>query len=133
MTFIEVDICHRMGPAKFRALPFIHSLSGRDTTSYQYFTGKKTWLVKSKDMKMSALETFGDPANGPPVITSDVISQARALLVAVYTTKDDHFTSDDMGQVRAYKFLNNKSTQLKMLPSTQTLSCSTLGVQLWQL
>ena len=55
----------------------------------------------------------------PLVITSDVISRARALLVAVYTINDDNFVSDDLGQVRACKFLNNKSTLLKMLPPTE--------------
>ena len=57
-------------------------------------------------MNISALAMFGDPANGPLVITSDVINQAMALVVAVYTTKDDHFTGDDLGHVRAYEFLN---------------------------
>ena len=88
--------------------------------------------MKSKDMKISAIETFRNPANGPSVITSDVISQVMTLLAAVNTTKDDHFTGDDLGQLRAYKFLNNKSTLLKMLHPLKTLSCSTSGMPLWQ-
>ena len=34
------SIATALRPAHCRALPFIHSLSGRDTTSYPYFTGK---------------------------------------------------------------------------------------------
>ena len=34
-------IAAAVGPSTSHALPFIHSLSERDTTSYSYFTGKK--------------------------------------------------------------------------------------------
>ena len=37
-------------------LPFIHSLSGRYTTSYPYFTGKKTWNKSSMKIDIPLLE-----------------------------------------------------------------------------
>jgi len=36
-----------LGLAQFRALPFVHSIIGCDTTSYPFFTGKKVWLSTS--------------------------------------------------------------------------------------
>ena len=39
--------------------------------------------------------------------------------VAVYTSTADHFEGADLGKLRAYKFLNNKSTLLKLLPPTE--------------
>ena len=99
------------------SMPFIHSLSGRDTTSYPYFIGKKIWLNRSKATDIPALEAFGDPDEGQPCITPEVFSQARALLIAVYTNKDDDFMGAELGKVRVYKFLNNISTQL--LPPTE--------------
>jgi len=53
---------HQMAKAlrpKCRTLPFIHSLSGRDTTSYPFFTGKKTWLNCSYSIDIPELERFG--------------------------------------------------------------------------
>ena len=50
------------------------------------------WLTPSKEVDIPALENFGDPDKSPPyTITAEVISQARDLLVAVYTRKDDDF------------------------------------------
>ena len=46
------------------AMPFIHSLSGRDTTSYPFFTGKKAWFKSSMRLDIPALEDFGEnPGN----------------------------------------------------------------------
>ena len=113
LNFLEMsDILHR-------ALPFIHSLSGRDTTSYPYFIGKKIRLNRSKATDIPALEAFGDPDEGQPCITPEVISQARALLIAVFTNKNDDFMGAELGKVRVYTFLNNKSTLLKLLPPTE--------------
>ena len=93
------SIATALGPAQCRALPFIHSLSGRDATSYPYFIGKKIWLNRSKAIDIPALEAFGDPDEGQPCITPEVISQARALLIAVYTNKDDDFMGSKLGKV----------------------------------
>ena len=50
-----------LGLAQCRALPFVHSISGCDTTSYPFFTGKKVWLNRCKEMDIPALEDVGDP------------------------------------------------------------------------
>lgn len=42
-----------------------------------------------------------------------------ALLVAVYTNNDNDFMGVELGKVRVYKFLNNKSMLLKLLPPTE--------------
>ena len=112
------EIAAALGPANSRGLPFIHSLSGRDITSYPYFTGKKAWLNSSKTTDISALEDFADEDQGPTQITADVINQAKELVVAVYTNKGDNFEGSDLGKLRVHKFLNNKSTLLKLLPPT---------------
>ena len=63
-----------LGPAQCRAMPFIHSLSGRDTTSYPFFTGKKAWFKSSMRLDIPALEDFGEnPGN---IITDDLLHQA---------------------------------------------------------
>lgn len=49
-------IAAKLGTPLCRSLPFIHSLSGRDTTSHPYFTSKRTWLAKSKTVELSALD-----------------------------------------------------------------------------
>ena len=43
-------------------LSFIHSLSGRDITSYPYFTGKTAWLAASNLTDIENLEDFADEA-----------------------------------------------------------------------
>lgn len=44
-TYLPIhQMAKALGPSKCRTLPFIHSFSGRATTSYPFFTGKKTWL-----------------------------------------------------------------------------------------
>jgi len=41
-TYLPIhQMAKALGPSKCRTLPFIHSLSGTDTTSYSFFTGKK--------------------------------------------------------------------------------------------
>ena len=111
------EMCAALGPARCRALPFLHSLSGRDTTSYPYFTGKKMWVNRSKTTDVSALGNFAEQDHTH--LTADVINQARNLMIAVYNKKDDAFEGSDLGKLHAYKFLNNKSTLLKLLPPTE--------------
>jgi len=114
------EMASALGPTQSRALPFIHSLSGRDITSYLFFTGKKTWLTRSKEVDIAALEDFGDPDESPPyTITAEVTSQARVALVAVYTKKNDDFEGSGLDELRVHRFLNNKSTLLKLLPPTE--------------
>ena len=48
-----------------------------------------------------------------------MIEQARILTISVYSSKDDHKEDFDLGKLRVYKFLNNKSTLLKLLPPTE--------------
>jgi len=52
-------------------------------------------------------------------LTADVTSQARSLMVAVYTNRGEDFDRSNLANVRVYKFLNNKSTLLKLLPPTE--------------
>ena len=106
-----------LGVDKCRALPFIHSLSGRDTTSYPFFTGKKAWFDASNDVNLSELESFGEnPVN---VLSEKLKDQARALTIAVYSSKADYKDDFDLGSLRVYKFLNNRSTLLRLLPPTE--------------
>ena len=99
------------------AMPFIHSLSGRDTTSYPFFTGKKAWFKSSMRLDIPALEDFGEnPGN---IITDDLLHQALDLTIGVYQSKADHFEGSDLAMLKVYKFLNNKSTLLKVLPPTE--------------
>ena len=37
-------LAEALGINKSKSLPLVHSLSGRDTTSFPYFTSKKAWL-----------------------------------------------------------------------------------------
>ena len=56
------EIAAVLDPSKSRALPFIHSLSGRDTTSYPF----------SSETEITALEDFGEQ---DARLTADVITQ----------------------------------------------------------
>ena len=76
-TFVPIhEISAALGPSQCHSLPFIHSLSGRDTTSYPYFTGKKAWLKSSKSVNITALEDFAENHDSLQ-LTADVINQAR--------------------------------------------------------
>ena len=70
-------IAAAVGPSTSHALPFIHSLSERDTTSYSYFTGKKTCIKSSMPIDIPALEDFVDGDQGPARITAEVGKQAK--------------------------------------------------------
>ena len=65
-----------VGPSTSHALPFIHSLSERDTTSYS-FTGKKTCIKSSMPIDIMALEDFVDGDQRPTRITAEVGKQAH--------------------------------------------------------
>lgn len=52
-------------------------------------------------------------------MTEEVLSRARQRLVAVYSNKHDEFSDTSLDAMRAYKFLNNRSTLLKLLPPTE--------------
>ena len=66
-----------VGRSTSQALPFIHSLSERDTTSYPHFTGKKTCIKSSMPIDIMALEDFVDEDQGPARITAEVGKQAK--------------------------------------------------------
>ena len=74
-----------LGLAQCCALHFIHGLSGRYTTSYPFFTGKKAWFKASMCLDLPALEEFGE--NSSDSLSDDIINQARDLTIAVYTSK----------------------------------------------
>ena len=101
-------IAAAVGPSTSHALPFIHSLSERDTTSYSYFTGKKTCIKSSMPIEILALVDFADGDQGPARITAEVGKQAIELVVSVYANKVDIFEGYDLVKRRVYTFLNNK-------------------------
>ena len=65
------------------------------------------WQVRDSKHYVSALGNFAEEDHTH--LTADVINQTRNLMIAVYTKKDDAFEGSDLGKLRAYKFLNNKS------------------------
>ena len=100
-----------------QALPFIHSLSGRDVTSYPYFTGKKSWLLRSKEVELDKLASFAEESNY--TVTEDIVNQARNLLIAVYCKAGEDSLFSSLEEIRAHTFLNKNTTVLKMLPPTE--------------
>ena len=52
------DIAFALDHEICQALPLLHSLSGRDTTSYPFFTGKKAWLQKAKQFHLITLQVL---------------------------------------------------------------------------
>ena len=99
---INKSIAASLGHATSRALSFIHSLSGGDTTSYPYFTGQKTWNKSSMQIDTAALDDFADGDQGHARITVEVVKQAKELLVSVYANKGDMFEGSDLGKHRVY-------------------------------
>ncbi|KAG1656448.1 hypothetical protein GQR58_023929 [Nymphon striatum] len=83
---LDADLC--------RALPLIHSLSGRDITSYPFFIGKTTWLQKDKTVPLDYIASYAE-AEDDYSLTKDVIDQASQL------------------------FMASNATDLKRLPSTE--------------
>ena len=93
------------------------AFSGRDTTIYPFFTGKKAWFKTSLHLDLPALQGFGE--NSSTYLSDDVKNQARELTIGVYASKADHSEDFDLAKLRVYKFLNNRSTLLKLLPPTE--------------
>ena len=110
-------IAQSLGDTVSLALPFIHSLSGRDITSYPYFTSKKGWLSASCKLDIHALADYGETEN--LTLSDDLLRQATRLAVAVQCKQVITEDKINLAQVRATKFLNNKSVMLKMLPATE--------------
>jgi hypothetical protein len=110
--------CKSVGTFPMSCLARHPVLGGRDIVSYPYFTDKKSWMISSKKIDITALESYAeDPASIG--ITTDVLRQAKALCVKVYTIKNDDFTNSGLDELRACKFLNDRSTLLKLLPPTE--------------
>ncbi|KAG1674194.1 Protein CIP2A [Nymphon striatum] len=108
---LDADLC--------RALPLIHSLSGRDITSYPFFIGKTTWLQKSKAVPLDYIASYAE-AEDDYSLTEDVIDQARQLFIAVYSSSSNELSQlDSLAELRAHKFLKSNATDLKRLPSTE--------------
>ena len=116
-TDIYKSMILRLGPATSRALPFINSLSGRDTTSYPYTSLERRLLNRIMEIDIPALEDFADGDHGPPRITAQVVKQANELVVSVYANMGDMFERANLGKLRVHTFLNNKSTLLTLLYS----------------
>ena len=87
------------------------------TCSYPFFTGKKAWFKTNMGLDLPALQEFGE--NSSYSLSEDVKNRARDLTIAVYASKADHSEDFDLAKLRVYKFLNNRSTLLKLLPPTE--------------
>ena len=98
-------IAAAVGPSTSHALSFIHILSERDTTSYSYFTGKKTYIKISVPTDIMALEDFVDGDQGPARITAEVVKQAKELVVSVFANKGDMFEGYDLASTECTHFL----------------------------
>ena len=90
------DIAEKLDQDLCQALPLPHSPSGRDNTSYAYFTGKKTWLQKCRTAPLDHLASFGE---ADFTLTEDVINQTRQLFMAVDSSEGCHFK--DLAELRA--------------------------------
>ena len=79
-TYLPIhEIASKLDEELCRTLPLLHSLSGRDTTSYPYFTGKKVWLRKSKTVPLDDLANFAE--DGDFNLSDDIVNQARQLVI----------------------------------------------------
>ena len=118
-TYLPIhQMAKALGPSKCRTLLVVNILSGRDTTRYPFFTGKKNiWLNFSYTIDIPELERFGEQGQNSYQITSDFINQTCKLVIAVY--RSDDFEDCDLAKFRDYKFLNNRSTMLKLLLPTE--------------
>ena len=101
-------IAAAVGPSTSHALSCIHILSERDTTSYSYFTGKKTCIKSSVPIDIMALEDFVDGDQGPARITAEVVKQAKELVVSVFANKGDMFEGYDLASTECTHFLTSK-------------------------
>ena len=110
-------IVQSLGEKICLALPFIHSLSGRDITSYPYFTRKKGWLLASCKLDIQALADYGE--NQDLGLPDELMRQVTRLAVAVQCKLVITEDEVNLAQIRATKFLHNKSVMLKMLPATE--------------
>ena len=110
-------IAQSLGETVSLALPFIHSISGRDITSYPYFTSKKGWLSASCKLDIHALADYGETQNFS--LPDELMRQVTRLAVAVQSKLVVTEDEVNLAQVRANKFLHSKSVMLKMLPATE--------------
>ena len=99
------------------AFPFIHSLSRRGITSYPYFTTKKGWLLTSCKLDIQALADYGETQDLG--LRDELMRQVTRLAVAVQCKLVITEDGVNLAQIRAIKFLHNKSVMLKMFPATE--------------
>ncbi len=83
-----------------------------------FFTSKKGWLTASKKIPLDALANFDSEGNA--ILTEDVISQTRELLVIVYTEIED-MSDASLSETCTHRFLTNKTTLLKQLSPTEDI------------
>ncbi len=119
----------RLAPqCAMHALPFIHSLSGRDTTSYSFGTGTKTRLVTAKSLDTSVWCSLSKMKNHTKLQWESQIKQGNFFIaVYMYKGKPDEFT--ELSNLRVHKFLNNRSTRFTLLPLQRVRSRSTCPCQ----
>jgi hypothetical protein len=110
------EMANGIGPDLCQLLPFIHSISGRDTTSFLYGIGKGSWIAQSKELNMPALASLGENEAREDV-TPIMLDEATQLLKAVYGGKGvDQDLS--IAEMRTQKFLNSRSSLLRIIPPT---------------
>ncbi len=99
-----------LGEEKCKILPFLHSISGRDITSFVFNVGKVNWLRHGFKRELCALSKLGETEQN---VTDDMIKEATTLLTSTYGQPDD-----TIDEIRVQRFLTSQSMLLKMLPPT---------------
>ena len=131
-------IVQSLGEKNCLALPFIHSLSGRDITSYPYFTSKKGWLLASCKLDIQALADYGE--NQDLGLPDELMRQVTRLAVAVQCklvitedeVKQSHVARPNIPGYHEFGWIQNGSRCVPLMSLTplwpvqmqQTLSCN---------
>ena len=82
MSITKLASC--LGNYSCRLLPFLHSIGGRDTTSFFYGVGKAAWVKCAKEVKLEALLTLGEDVFE---VTDEIMHESKQLLSMVYGGK----------------------------------------------
>ncbi len=97
-----------------KLLPFLHSIGGRDTTSFVFNIGKGKWYRHGTKIPFPNLLTLGEQGLNTE-LTEAMLKEAKQLLAAVYS-----YQGESIANIRTHKFLSSKSVLLKSLPPTDS-------------
>ena len=98
MPVHELLLVKALSPLICMALPFVHSLSGRDTTSYTTSHSEKSWFLACTKTDITALARYAEDENY--TLTEEVIAQARKLLITVYGRASDPEAFTTLAELR---------------------------------